>query len=167
MKSWKTVSLVLAVCLLFAVSWIARGVVAGDQPAVAGDQPAPLRTGIVSWNDSRITSGDWGEMRISFEGASYGTANAFTAIAVIKPGESVHPAHRHAEEEFLVVTKGEGRWHVAGKEYPAKEGDVLYVEPWVMHGLVNTGSEPLTFFVVKWNSKGVTPLPEPTGDHGR
>ncbi len=109
----------------------------------------------------------WGEMRTYFTGETYGTTNMFTAVAVVKPGEAVHPAHRHAEEEFLAVSEGTGVWHLNGQELPARKGDVLYVEPWVFHGLVNTGSVPLTFFVVRWNNQGIAPPPAPAGDHGR
>ncbi|MFB3787595.1 MAG: cupin domain-containing protein [bacterium] len=127
----------------------------------------PNRSGIVTWEQAKSNTGEWGEMRVFFEGETFGTTQNLAALAVIKPGQALHPAHRHAEEEYLVITEGSGVWHLDGKEYPAKKGDVLYTEPWVMHGLVNTGTEPLTFFVVKWNSKGVTRPPEPVGDHGR
>ena len=127
----------------------------------------PFRSGVVRWNELEPGTGDWGEMRSHFRGESFGTTDTLAALAVIKPGMALHPAHRHAEEEFLVITKGSGTWHLDGKEFPAMEGDVLYTEPWVVHGLVNTGEEPLTFFVAKWNSKGVELPPEPAGDHGR
>lgn len=106
-------------------------------------------------------------MRTYFTGETHGTTNLLTAVAVVKPGESVHPAHRHAEEEFLAIAEGSGVWHLDGKEFPAQKGDVLYIEPWVFHGLVNTGTEPLTFLVVRWNSKGIAPPAAPPGDHGR
>jgi mannose-6-phosphate isomerase-like protein (cupin superfamily) len=106
-------------------------------------------------------------MRFFYRGETFGTKDVLTAAAVVRAGESVHPAHRHAEEEYLILAKGSGTWHLNGKEFPAREGDVLYVEPWHMHGLINTSDEPLTFYVVRWTSKGVTPPPEPEGSHGR
>src|SRR3546814_6282483 len=36
-----------------------------------------------------------------------------------------------------------------------KPGDLMYSKPWDSHGVRNTGTETLRFFVVKWNSKGV------------
>ena len=69
------------------------------------------------------------------------------ATAVVQPGKAVHRAHRHAPEEYLVVTEGTGVWHLDGKEFPAKPNDVLYVEPWVYHGLTNTGEKPLTLTI--------------------
>ncbi len=84
-----------------------------------------------------------------------------TAVATVKPGEAVHRAHRHAEEEYLVVAEGSGTWSLDGKEFPAKRGDVLYTEPWVYHGLTNTGDKPLVFLVVRFNGKGVELPPRP------
>jgi len=97
-------------------------------------------------------------------GETFATKDAFAAIAVVEPGKAVHAAHRHAEEEYLVITEGSGVWHLAGKEFPAKKGDVLYVEPWVFHGLVNTGDRPLTFVVLKYNPKAVPVPPRPDND---
>ncbi len=126
----------------------------------------PIQSQVISWDKAPSNTGDWGEMRSHFRGTTFGTTDALAALAVIKPGQALHPAHRHVEEEYLLVTEGEGVWYLDGKEFPAHKGDVLYVEPWAMHGLINTGKEPLTFFVVKWNSKGVELPPEPSGDHG-
>ncbi|HQH72345.1 MAG TPA: cupin domain-containing protein [bacterium] len=155
-------AVVLAAVVVISPFGIQAWVKAGDAP-----KSGPNRSGIVTWEQAKSNTGEWGEMRVFFEGETFGTTQNLAALAVIKPGQALHPAHRHAEEEYLVITEGSGVWHLDGKEYPAKKGDVLYTEPWVMHGLVNTGSEPLTFFVVKWNSKGVTPPPEPAGDHGK
>ena len=100
-------------------------------------------------------------MRRYFTGETAGTKDLLTAVAVVKPGKAVHRAHRHAEEEYLILVEGSGTWSLDGKESPAKRGDILYAEPWVYHGLTNTGSEQLVFVVVRFNSKGVTIPPRP------
>jgi mannose-6-phosphate isomerase-like protein (cupin superfamily) len=100
-------------------------------------------------------------MRIYFRGKTFATKDALVAVAVVQPGKSVHKAHRHAQEEYLVVAEGTGTWSLDGKESPAKQGDVLYVEPWVYHGLINTGDKPLTFLVIRYNGKGVDTPPKP------
>lgn len=75
----------------------------------------------------------------------------------------MHPPHRHAEEEFLIVTEGSGRFHLNGKEWPAQKGDVLYAAPWTMHGIRNTGDKPISYMAVKWAARGVKAPPEPPG----
>ncbi len=132
------------------------------RPSAAGDaKPAPLESRIVGWEEARSHVADWGEMRFYFTGETAATKDVLVAAAVVEPGEAVHRAHRHAQEEYLIVVQGSGTWSLAGEESPAKKGDVLYAEPWVYHGLVNTGDEPLIFAVVRYNGKGAPVPPRP------
>jgi mannose-6-phosphate isomerase-like protein (cupin superfamily) len=133
-----------------------------SSPTLAADPtPKPLKSGVVSFDEAKGQQADWGEMRRYFTGETSGTKDVLTAVAIIKPGKSVHRAHRHAEEEYLVLVQGAGRWSLEGKESPAKRGDILYAEPWVYHGLTNTGTEALIFVVVRFSSKGVKAPPRP------
>lgn len=127
----------------------------------ADPQPPVLKTAVVGWDDAPAHQGDWGEMRRYFTGQTRGTKNVLTAVAVVEPGKAVHRAHRHAEEEYLAIIEGSGVWSVDGKEQPAQRGDILYVEPWIYHGLTNTGDKPLIFLVVRYSPKGIDLPPRP------
>jgi quercetin dioxygenase-like cupin family protein len=143
------------------------GLLAGLALPVARGQGAakgPLSSARVSWAEAPATKADWGELRAHFEGETYGLGGALEAVAVLKPGQQIHPPHQHADEEFLVVTDGSGRWHLDGKEFAAAKGDAIYAAPWVVHGITNTGSAPLTFVVFKWSSKGVKAPAAPKTD---
>ena len=133
---------------------------ASGHDAGAAGRPGgqPLRSQVVSWDRAPAHRAEWGQMRFYFRGQTGGTERVLVAAAVVKPGQAVHKAHRHAEEEYLYLADGEGTWHLAGREIPAKKGDMLYVEPWVYHGLTNTGESPLVFVVFRYQSKG---LPTP------
>jgi mannose-6-phosphate isomerase-like protein (cupin superfamily) len=117
-----------------------------------------IKTGIVRWDEAKSHQADWGEMRRYFTGESFGTKDVLVAVAVVQPGKTVHREHRHAEEEYLALVEGSGTWSIDGKKTPAQRGDILYAEPWVYHGITNTGTDPLIFLVVRHNAKGV-PLP--------
>lgn len=127
--------------------------------AVSTQEKGPMASSVMRWEEGKATTGKWGEFRRYCLGETHTASGMFTGACVVKPGEALHAAHQHAEEEFLYLAEGSGRWHLDGKEIEAKKGDVIYAAPWVMHGLTNTGSTPLTFFVIKWNGKGV-PVPE-------
>ena len=129
--------------------------------AVGLEVAAPLKTTVVRWDEARTVEADWGQMRFYYRGETAFTTNALVAAAVVEPGKAVHRAHRHAEEEYLIVVSGEGTWQIGDRQLPAKQGDVLYVEPWVYHGLVNTGTRPLIFAVVRYQGKGVPSPPRP------
>lgn len=123
--------------------------------------PAMLTSEVVSWAEAKPHRADWGEMRTYFRGDTPGTRDVLTAVAVVEPGKAVHRAHRHAEEEYLIVAEGSGTWALGGKQLPAKRGDILYAEPWVYHGLTNTGDRPLVFVVVRFNGRGIEIPPRP------
>ncbi len=147
----------LRVCLLGFAATLVLAPFSG-----AADKAAPLLASkVVRWDEARINQADWGQMRFFFTGQTTGTRDVLTAVAVVEPGKAVHKAHRHAMEEYLALIDGSGTWSLAGKESPAKRGDILYVEPWVYHGLKNTGDKPLVFLVVRYASKGIPIPPRP------
>jgi mannose-6-phosphate isomerase-like protein (cupin superfamily) len=111
---------------------------------------------IISQQQARRQDFDWGTLYTYYEGESYGTRDGLAAVAVIKPGQEIHPPHEHTEEEYLMVLEGEGTWYLNGKNRPAHAGDMQYAAPWDVHGITNTGKTPLTFVVWKWNDKGMS-----------
>lgn len=133
----------------------------GYRVYAAEAEPKPLKSQVVNWDDAQLQQADWGQMRTYFRGETHGTKDILGAVAVVEPGKAVHRAHRHAQEEYLILVAGSGTWSLAGKEFPARRGDILYAEPWVYHGLTNTGDEQLIFVVVRYNPKGVKILPRP------
>ena len=77
-----------------------------------------------------------------------------TGMAVLEPGASPHPPHQHPEEEFMIVASGNGEIEVDGKVTQVGPGAIMYTAGNTMHGIVNTGSEPMTFYWSKWTAKG-------------
>jgi mannose-6-phosphate isomerase-like protein (cupin superfamily) len=73
-----------------------------------------------------------------------------TGMAVLDPGASPHPPHRHPEEEFLMVASGTGEIECDGKTTQVGPGDIMYSAGDVLHGITNTGPVPMTFYWSKW-----------------
>jgi quercetin dioxygenase-like cupin family protein len=139
---------------LAAVSF-ASGVLWAQKPA----KPA-LESRILSFADARTSKGGWGEINIYTEDATptHGTDSLLTASLTFLPGKQLQPPHQHADEEFQYVIEGEGTWSLNGKEQPLHTGDLMYTKPWDWHGIRNSGTAPLKFFVFKFKARGV---PEP------
>jgi quercetin dioxygenase-like cupin family protein len=127
----------------------------------------PLASALVRGEDAIPTRGEWGEWRRYFRGETYGTKDMVVLVVTLKPGQEPHPPHRHAEEEFMILAEGTGTWHLDGKEFPARKGDVVYAAPWTTHGLKNTDDKTLTYYMVKWNNKGVKAPEKPVGGLGQ
>jgi mannose-6-phosphate isomerase-like protein (cupin superfamily) len=73
-----------------------------------------------------------------------------TGMAVLDPGASPHPPHRHPEEEFLIVASGTGEIECGGVTTKVGPGDIMYCAGDVVHGITNTGPVPMTFYWSKW-----------------
>lgn len=71
----------------------------------------------------------------------------------LKPGMEPHAPHLHAEEEILLVTEGTGEISVEGKITQVGPGSMMFTAGDTLHGIKNTGSEPLLFYYFKWLQK--------------
>ncbi len=76
-------------------------------------------------------------------------------MAVLDPGGSPHEAHRHPEEEFLLVASGTGEIACGDSSTHVGPGSVMYCAGNTLHGIINTGVVPLTFYWSKWMAKAV------------
>ncbi|HJP31306.1 MAG TPA: cupin domain-containing protein [Candidatus Latescibacteria bacterium] len=59
---------------------------------------------------------------------------------VLEPGS-------HPTEETYVIMEGEGRMTFARDEREVKKGDFVYLPPWCVHGIENTGRETLVVLI--------------------
>ena len=110
-------------------------------------------TDVIGEHEAKNEDFDWGSITTYYSGESAGTQDVLVAVAIVNAGREIHPPHKHAEEEYLMLLEGQGTWTVKGKDFKAVAGDMLYAAPWNLHGIKNTGTKPLKFIVWKWNSK--------------
>jgi len=142
---------------LFFICVVTAAFIAGT--LTAQEEKNLIASSVISLETATLEKNDWGNFYTYYSGESYGTKDVLTGIAVIKAGKQIHPPHTHAEEEYLMITEGQGTWHLNGKEFHASKGDILYAAPWDVHGILNSSDKELTFVVWKWNNKGMA-LPE-------
>jgi mannose-6-phosphate isomerase-like protein (cupin superfamily) len=102
--------------------------------------------------DSEYVSGC--RVFVHFNGPTDMLSGMCTGMAVLDPGASPHPPHRHPEEEFLIVSEGTGEIECDGKTTQVGPGAIMYCAGNVLHGITNTGKVPMTFYWSKWLAKG-------------
>lgn len=125
-------------------------------------QAAELSSCILREAGAKQSTGTWGSIRIYTPDRTptCGTGSLLTAELEFLPGQRLQPPHRHADEELQYVISGRGTWHLNGQDIPLEKGDLMYARPGDLHGIANSGSEPLRFLVVKWVARGAeTPAP--------
>ncbi len=94
-----------------------------------------------------------GQNGVYISGDTPASTKFVTGRFVLQPGKSPHAPHTHAEEEVMIIESGHGEILCDGKTTKIGPGSVMYTVPNAPHGITNTGSEPIVFYYVKWESK--------------
>lgn len=113
---------------------------------------------ILSEADIPADVADWGTFLPYFTDDTHVLKPVLVGVAKIDAGQEIHPPHRHADEEYLMITKGRGEWYLNGETRPAKQGDILFARAWDYHGVKAADDSPLEFVVFKYAGKD---SPEP------
>jgi mannose-6-phosphate isomerase-like protein (cupin superfamily) len=141
---------VLAVVL--GLGWATR------ELALAGDQTSPVKSQTVNvdkvkMNEFRYQDEAVGKVGVYVSGDTPASTKFVTGRFVLAPGKTPHAPHTHAEEEVMIVETGQGEIFCDGKTTQVGPGSVMYTTPNAPHGITNTGTTPLVFYYVKWDSR--------------
>ena len=103
-----------------------------------------LETNIVkktNWNNISETDTSFGGTLKAFSNI-LGTKNIDIIIGEFKKGESLKKHyHKHPTEEIYYVLEGEIEVYISGIKTTARKGDILFVEPEVIHWPINVRDE--------------------------
>jgi quercetin dioxygenase-like cupin family protein len=118
---------------------------------------ASAKGGTTAWPDAVFKLGDaktekhpFGELTVFFDGKTADLKSLVTGTLLLYPGQEPHPPHQHPEEEIMIVTEGQGTILVGGKTHQVSNGSVMFSEANKLHGVKNTGTQPLRFYYLKW-----------------
>lgn len=70
-------------------------------------------------------------------------------LSVIKPHDSTHPPHKHAEDEFFFVLEGKAKFHLNGDSVIAEPYASFYCPSMSAHSISNAGDTELKYLVIK------------------
>lgn len=112
-----------------------------------------LRDGVLTLNDVETATTEGCQVFMHYNGPTDQLEGVCAGMAILAPGASPHPPHRHPEEEFLIVSEGNGEIECDGKTTQAGPGSIMYCAGNTLHGITNTGNKPLTFYWSKWMAK--------------
>ena len=121
-----------------------ESVVSTDQAA------AKLPDGVIGLKQLAADTNDGCRVFVHYNGPTDQLNAMCTGMAVLDPGASPHLPHQHPEEEFMFVTEGTGEIECDGKTTQVGPGSIMYCAGNVLHGIVNTGPVPMTFYWSKW-----------------
>jgi mannose-6-phosphate isomerase-like protein (cupin superfamily) len=132
---------------IFTIAGAAALGLAARLQAVDG---AKLPNGTLDVPQAKVMHEPFGDLAIYFNGSTDQIGSMTAGSLRLKPGRSPHPPHQHPEEEFMVITEGTGDILVDGKTTKVRPGSMMYCAAGKVHGIFNTGTEPLLFYFYKW-----------------
>jgi len=109
-----------------------------------------LRDQVVTGKMAKLSREPFGDTRVFFEGPTSQLKSMTAGSLLLKPGMEPHPPHQHPEEEIMVIVSGQGEILVGGEKVSSASNSMMYCESNKLHGIKNTGSEPLLFYYFKW-----------------
>jgi mannose-6-phosphate isomerase-like protein (cupin superfamily) len=147
-------SIVFAVvAVALALGWLSRELAFARERA----QAAEVKSITVPLADVKMSDYSYGgkvvgKVGIYLDGDTPASRKFVTGRLKLDAGESPHPPHTHPEEEVMIIESGRGEIVCDGKTTKVGPGSVMYSTPNVPHGITNTGSEPILFYFIKWES---------------
>jgi mannose-6-phosphate isomerase-like protein (cupin superfamily) len=123
---------------------------AGTGTPLLADGEEHLKDEVVKADRAKLSRDPFGDTRVFFQGPTSQLKSMTAGSLLLKAGMEPHPPHQHPEEEIMVITSGNGEILVGGKKVAVGPGSMMYCESNQLHGVKNTGSEPLLFYYCKW-----------------
>ena len=122
---------------------------------MASSETPVMKSTAVDWNNMEIRQTKFGSQRQVFRAPTPTLDELECHITTLNPGEAPHAAHKHPDEELILIKEGTVESNLEGETKRLGPGSVVFQASNQMHGLRNVGQTPATYFVVKWNSPGM------------
>lgn len=77
------------------------------------------------------------------------TLNEYSChVTTLNPGKEPHPAHRHPEEELLIIKEGTLEVVQNGVTNQVSAGGMVFCASNELHGWRNSSTNPVTYYVI-------------------
>src|SRR5262245_22166659 len=124
--------------------------------ALPQSEKRPMQSAIFDWNDLAIKPTKVGARRDFFQAPTATLDELECHATTINPGEAPHPPHQHPDEEMVIVKEGTIKVTVAGQTRRIGPGSMAFMSSNQMHGILNDGSTPATYVIIRWKSPAVS-----------
>lgn len=113
----------------------------------------PLVSKVYAWNEATVTKKTTTEQRVLLDGTTTDFSHLKVHATTLQPHQAPHPAHKHDDEELIIIKEGELTVTIAGKTKTLGPGSIAMMLPGDEHGFENKGDVPATYYVMCYTSK--------------
>lgn len=123
----------------------------GCLPGIA--QAQRLASNVYTWQAAPVTKKIMSEQRFLLNGEARDFGAVRVHATTLPPHQSPHPAHKHDDEELIIIKEGELTVTIAGKTKTLGPGSVALMLPGDEHGFDNKGDAPATYYVMRYTAR--------------
>ncbi len=106
-------------------------------------------SGVFDWAKLTAVPTKVGERRDVLKGSTATMANLTCHVTTVKVGEAAHGAHRHPDDEIVIVKEGTLEITINGETQRAGAGSVVFFASNDLHGMRNGGDTPASYYVIR------------------
>jgi XRE family transcriptional regulator, regulator of sulfur utilization len=119
-----------------------------------------LRSAVFDFEKLPVKSTKVGESRAILNGSTVTLKNLETHITSVNAHEAAHGAHRHVDEEVVLVREGTLEITINEQVHRATPGSICFFASNDLHGMRNVGDTRATYHVIRIVT-AATPKAEP------
>ena len=144
----------ISLAAFFLLSGCLFGTVQAQTNSAAADPNSSrakpiMRSQVFQWRDLPARSTDFATFRDVFD-APTATLDGYSChVTTLNPGREPHPAHRHPEEELLIIKEGTLEVVQNGVTNQVSAGGMVFCASNELHGWRNSSTNPVTYYVLK------------------
>ncbi|MVM31356.1 cupin domain-containing protein [Spirosoma sp. HMF4905] len=105
------------------------------------------------WAEAPVTKQANSEQRTLLEGSTTDFSHLKVHATTLLPHQAPHPAHKHDEEELIIIKEGKLTVTIEGKTKTLGVGSIALMMPGDEHGFENKEDTPATYYVMRYASK--------------
>ncbi|QIP14881.1 cupin domain-containing protein [Spirosoma aureum] len=110
-------------------------------------------SGVYVWATSPISKKTTSKQRTLLEGTTTDFKHMKIHATTLPAHQAPHPAHKHDDEELIIIKEGKLTVTIEGKTKTLGAGSVALMMPGDEHGFENKGDTPVTYYVMRYESK--------------
>ncbi|MDD5139172.1 MAG: cupin domain-containing protein [Verrucomicrobiales bacterium] len=109
-----------------------------------------MHSSVFNWSSMKVEPTKIGERRQVFNAPTATLENFECHVTTLNPGESPHAAHRHPDEELMIVKEGTLEAVQNDQTNRVEAGGIIFEASNELHSLRNIGTTRATYFVLKF-----------------
>ncbi|GAA4397921.1 hypothetical protein GCM10023187_07880 [Nibrella viscosa] len=112
-----------------------------------------IQSNVYVWREIPVIRKPTSDQRLILEGETRDFRHMEVHATTLPARQAPHPAHKHDDEELIIVKEGELTVTIEGKAKTLGPGSVALMLPGDEHGFENKGNTPVTYYVMRYASR--------------